>query len=68
MTEAIAVQQLGGGESEQARQALGRLRTEVAKVVVGQDAIVSGLVIALVIFRTRRPDPAGSVRRAPLVR
>ena len=47
MTEAIAVQQLGGGESEQARQALGRLRTEVAKVVVGQDAIVSGLVIAL---------------------
>jgi MoxR-like ATPase len=30
-----------------AREALARLRAEVAKVVVGQDAIVSGMVIAL---------------------
>jgi MoxR-like ATPase len=30
-----------------ARQALGRLRTEVAKVVVGQEPVVTGLVIAL---------------------
>ncbi|MEV6928855.1 MoxR family ATPase [Dactylosporangium sp. NPDC051485] len=30
-----------------ARAALGRLRAEVAKVVVGQDAVVSGMVIAL---------------------
>jgi MoxR-like ATPase len=31
-----------------AREALGRVRAEVAKAVVGQDAAVSGLVIALV--------------------
>ncbi|GAA2610010.1 MoxR family ATPase [Dactylosporangium fulvum] len=31
----------------QARAALGRLRAEVAKVVVGQDAVVTGMVIAL---------------------
>jgi len=30
-----------------AREALGRLRAEVGKAVVGQDAVVSGLVIAL---------------------
>ncbi|MDQ6874591.1 MAG: MoxR family ATPase [Actinomycetota bacterium] len=30
-----------------AREALGRIRTEVAKAVVGQDAAVTGLVIAL---------------------
>jgi len=30
-----------------AREALGRLRTEIAKVVVGQDATVTGVVIAL---------------------
>ena len=34
-------------ESEQARNALLALRTEIAKAVVGQDAVVSGLVIAL---------------------
>jgi MoxR-like ATPase len=34
-------------QGSEARQALARLRAEVAKVVVGQDAIVSGLVIAL---------------------
>ncbi len=45
MTEAIAVSD--GVDSTQAREALARLRAEVAKVVVGQDAIVSGLVIAL---------------------
>jgi MoxR-like ATPase len=31
----------------QAREALGRLRAEVAKAVVGQEAVVTGLVIAL---------------------
>jgi MoxR-like ATPase len=45
MTEALAVSD--GVESNEAREALGRLRAEVAKVVVGQDAIVSGMVIAL---------------------
>jgi MoxR-like ATPase len=45
MTEAIAVSDTI--DSNQAREALARLRAEVAKVVVGQDAIVSGLVIAL---------------------
>src|SRR5947209_2813228 len=42
MTEAVAVEQSSG-----ARDALARLRAEVGKVVVGQDAVVSGLVIAL---------------------
>lgn len=34
-------------EATAARQALGRLRTEIAKVIVGQDATVTGLVLAL---------------------
>jgi MoxR-like ATPase len=34
-------------DGERAREALGRLRTEIAKAVVGQDATVTGLVIAL---------------------
>ena len=38
---------LGSPEAEAARAALNRLRTEVAKVVVGQDSAVTGLVIAL---------------------
>jgi MoxR-like ATPase len=42
MTEALVVNQ-----GSDAREALTRLRAEVAKVVVGQDAIVSGLVVAL---------------------
>jgi MoxR-like ATPase len=33
--------------ANQARDALGRLRAEVAKAVVGQDGVVAGLVIAL---------------------
>ena len=33
--------------AQQARAALARLRAEVAKVVVGQDAVVTGMVIAL---------------------
>jgi MoxR-like ATPase len=45
MTEAIAVADTVDGK--QAREALARLRAEVGKVVVGQDAIVSGMVIAL---------------------
>jgi MoxR-like ATPase len=36
-----------GPESQRAREALGRLRAEVGKVVVGQDATVTGLVVAL---------------------
>jgi MoxR-like ATPase len=47
MTEAIAVQDSVPADGQGAREALARLRAEVAKVVVGQDAIVSGLVIAL---------------------
>jgi MoxR-like ATPase len=49
MTEAIGLPDLTGPavDGREAREALARLRTEVAKVVVGQDAIVSGLVIAL---------------------
>ncbi|GAA1506944.1 MoxR family ATPase [Dactylosporangium maewongense] len=35
------------GDPQEARAALGRLRAEVGKVVVGQDAVVSGMVIAL---------------------
>jgi MoxR-like ATPase len=34
-------------EADQAREALARVRAEVAKAVVGQDAAVTGLVIAL---------------------
>jgi MoxR-like ATPase len=34
-------------EHEQARLALSRLRTEVGKAVVGQDAVVGGVVVAL---------------------
>jgi MoxR-like ATPase len=37
----------GGGDGAAVREALGRLRAEVGKVVVGQDAVVSGMVIAL---------------------
>jgi MoxR-like ATPase len=36
-----------GDDATQARLALARLRAEVAKVVVGQDSVVTGLVIAL---------------------
>jgi len=38
---------LGGAVVDDTRAALHRLRAEVAKVVVGQDAVVTGLVIAL---------------------
>jgi MoxR-like ATPase len=38
---------LGSPEAQTARAALNRLRTEVGKVVVGQDSVVTGLVIAL---------------------
>src|SRR5947207_11189124 len=47
MTEAVAVQDSVPADGQQAREALTRLRTEVAKVVVGQDAVVSGMGIAL---------------------
>jgi MoxR-like ATPase len=46
MTEAI-VEDAVAADDRPAREALARLRTEVGKVVVGQDAIVTGLVIAL---------------------
>ncbi|MFC7246081.1 AAA family ATPase [Catellatospora aurea] len=42
MTEPLTTE-----HAEPAREALGRLRTEVAKAVVGQDGVVAGLVIAL---------------------
>ena len=35
------------GDSDQARAALLAVRLEVAKAVVGQDAAVSGIIIAL---------------------
>jgi MoxR-like ATPase len=54
MTDVIAVQDPGGSGggppgdgARQAREALARLRAEVAKAVVGQDSVVTGLVIAL---------------------
>ncbi|MEV4413392.1 MoxR family ATPase [Catellatospora sp. NPDC049609] len=43
MTEPLTV----ASAAEPARDALGRLRTEVAKAVVGQDGVVAGLLIAL---------------------
>ncbi|HKT04495.1 MAG TPA: MoxR family ATPase [Rugosimonospora sp.] len=46
MNEATAVREAPDGAGA-ARDALGRLRAEVAKVVVGQDPVVTGLVIAL---------------------
>ena len=36
-----------GVDAESARDSLNRVRAEVAKVVVGQDAAVSGLLVAL---------------------
>jgi MoxR-like ATPase len=39
--------QTGGATADSARQALLALREEIGKAVVGQDAVVSGLVIAL---------------------
>jgi MoxR-like ATPase len=47
VTEPSQAVVLDKSASESARAALSRLRAEVAKVVVGQDAVVSGLVIAL---------------------
>jgi MoxR-like ATPase len=47
MTEATAWPVGAPIDGRQAHQALAQLRAEVAKVVVGQEAIVSGLVIAL---------------------
>jgi MoxR-like ATPase len=47
MTEATARRVGVATDDRQAHQALAALRAEVAKVVVGQEAVVSGLVIAL---------------------
>ena len=44
MTETLHENQHRAGE---AREALSAVRTEVAKAVVGQDAAVSGLLVAL---------------------
>ena len=52
----------------EAREALSAVRTEVAKAVVGQDAAVSGLLVALLCARPRaaggrarrRQDAAGA--------
>jgi MoxR-like ATPase len=38
---------IGETQTSDARAALGRLRTEVGKAVIGQEAVVTGLVIAL---------------------
>ena len=38
---------LDGPEPDAARAALGRLRAEIGKVIIGQDATVTGLVLAL---------------------
>ncbi|MBP2706023.1 MoxR family ATPase [Microbispora sp. RL4-1S] len=45
--QAAATGAATGAGAEAAREALGALRAEVAKAVVGQDAVVTGLVIAL---------------------
>jgi MoxR-like ATPase len=47
MTEVIATPAAVIDDGQRARDALVRLRAEVAKVVVGQDSVVTGLVIAL---------------------
>jgi MoxR-like ATPase len=47
MTHTFAVEGTRSAGGSDAREALARLRAEVGKVVVGQDATVSGLVIAL---------------------
>jgi MoxR-like ATPase len=46
MTETLVDGRLGA-DSQRARDALTRLRAEVGKVVVGQDSVVSGMVVAL---------------------
>ncbi len=45
---AIAAPAPREGDAESARAALGRVRAEIGKVIVGQDATVTGLVLALV--------------------
>jgi MoxR-like ATPase len=47
MTEVMTTAATVADDATRAREALVRLRAEVAKVVVGQDAVVTGLVIAL---------------------
>jgi MoxR-like ATPase len=47
VTETVAVGTATPVESA-ARDALGRVRTEIAKAVIGQDPVVTGLVIALI--------------------
>ena len=39
-----------GGTPRDPREALHALRTEVGKAVVGQDGVVSGLVVAMLIY------------------
>jgi MoxR-like ATPase len=47
MTEAVVLPSQPHPGSDMARTALARIRAEVAKVVVGQDAVVNGLLAAL---------------------
>ncbi|MEO8815722.1 MAG: MoxR family ATPase [Mycobacterium sp.] len=47
MTQTPSTPEAADPAADSARDALLALRTEIAKVVVGQDAVVSGLVIAL---------------------
>ena len=39
----------GAADPDRAREALGRVREEIAKVVVGQDGVVTGIVTALLV-------------------
>ena len=59
MTEPVATTTTAP-QGDPARAALGRLRAEVGKAVVGQDAVVTGLVIALLC---RGPRAAGGRAR-----
>jgi MoxR-like ATPase len=47
MTAGPTAEETRAGGAEEARARLGAVRTEVAKAVVGQDAAVSGLLVAL---------------------
>ena len=47
MTDAVQTSDTNSAQPDAARESLRALRTEVAKAVVGQDAAVTGLVIAL---------------------
>ena len=47
MTEPVATTTTTAGQGDPARAALSRVRLEIGKAVVGQEAVVTGVVIAL---------------------